>query len=79
MLAEYTDEEIEVVLAHELAHHVHGDIWKGIAFESALVVAGFYLASRALAAFAARGRTAAAWPTSPGCRCCCSRPAACRS
>ena len=52
MLAEYSDEEIEVVLAHELAHHVHGDIWKGIAFESALVVAGFYLASRALAAFA---------------------------
>src|SRR5213079_507327 len=28
MLAEYSDEEIEVVLAHELAHHVHGDIWK---------------------------------------------------
>ena len=53
MLAEYTDDEIEVVLAHELAHHVHGDIWKGIAFESALVVAGFYLASRALAALAA--------------------------
>jgi len=52
MLAEYTDDEIEVVLAHELAHHVHGDIWKGIAFESALVVAGFYLASRALAALA---------------------------
>jgi STE24 endopeptidase len=48
MLAEYSDEEIEVVLAHELAHHVHGDIWKGIAFESALVVAGCFLASRLL-------------------------------
>ncbi len=35
----------EVVLAHEIAHHVHGDIWKGIAFESALIVAGFFLAS----------------------------------
>ena len=46
MLAEYSDEEIEVVLAHELAHHVHGDIWKGIVFESALILAGFYLASR---------------------------------
>src|SRR5262249_51204556 len=44
---------IEVVLAHELAHHVHGDIWKGIAFESALVLGGFYLAARALDAFAA--------------------------
>jgi STE24 endopeptidase len=52
MLAEYSEEEIEVVLAHELAHHVHGDIWKGIAFESALVVSGFYLASRVLSAYA---------------------------
>jgi STE24 endopeptidase len=49
MLAEYSDDEIEVVLAHEIAHHVHGDIWKGIVFESGLIVAGFYLASRVLA------------------------------
>ena len=49
MLAEYSDEEIEVVLAHELAHHVHGDIWKGIVFESVLILAGFYLAARVLA------------------------------
>ena len=48
MLAEYSDEEIEVVLAHELAHHVHGDIWKGIVFEGALTLAGFYLAARTL-------------------------------
>jgi STE24 endopeptidase len=51
MLAEYSDEEIEVVLAHELAHHVHGDIWKAILFEIALVVAGFFFAARLLAAF----------------------------
>jgi STE24 endopeptidase len=50
MLAEYTDEEIEVVLAHELAHHVHGDIWKGIGFESALILVGFYFGARILAA-----------------------------
>ena len=50
MLAEYSDEEIEIVLAHELAHHVHGDIWKGIVFESALVLAGFYCAARTLEA-----------------------------
>jgi STE24 endopeptidase len=48
MLAEYTDDEIEVVLAHELAHHVHGDIWKGLVFESALLMGGFYAASRIL-------------------------------
>lgn len=53
MLAEYTDDEIEVVLAHELAHHVHGDIWKGIGFESALIVVGCYLASRVLESFVA--------------------------
>ena len=53
MLTEYSEDEIEVVLAHELAHHVHGYVWKGIVFESALVVVGFYLASRALAALAA--------------------------
>jgi STE24 endopeptidase len=52
MLAEYSDDEIEVVLAHEIAHHVHGDIWKGIVFESVLTVAGFYLASRVLLAMA---------------------------
>jgi STE24 endopeptidase len=52
MLAEYSDEEIEIVLAHELAHHVHGDIWKGLVFESALVIAGFYVAARVLEASA---------------------------
>jgi STE24 endopeptidase len=52
MLADYSDDEIEVVLAHELAHHVHGDIWKGIALECALILAGFYFAARLLAAFA---------------------------
>jgi STE24 endopeptidase len=50
MLREYSEDEIEVVLAHELAHHVHGDIWKSIALEAALIMAGFYAASRALAA-----------------------------
>jgi len=54
MLADYSEDEIEVVLAHELAHHVHGDIWKGIAFECVLIVAGFYLASRALGSLAPR-------------------------
>ena len=52
MLAEYSDDEIEVVLAHEIAHHVHGDIWKGIAFESLLVFVGFRLASGVLRAAA---------------------------
>lgn len=45
MLAEYTDDEIEVVMAHELGHHVHGDLWTGLAFESTLTVLGFYAAA----------------------------------
>jgi STE24 endopeptidase len=54
MLADYSDDEIEVVLAHELAHHVHGDIWKGIVFESLLVIGGFYAASLVLQLAAGR-------------------------
>lgn len=50
MLADYTDDEIEVVLAHELAHHVHNDIWKGIALESCLILAGFFAAALLLRA-----------------------------
>lgn len=52
LLADHSDEEIEVILAHELAHHVHHDIWSGIAVETALIVAGFYLADQALDAAA---------------------------
>jgi len=40
MLADYSDDEIEVVLAHELGHHVHHDIWVGIVLESALILLG---------------------------------------
>lgn len=39
MLAEYSDDEIEVVLAHELAHHVHGDLTKALALESVVLLA----------------------------------------
>ena len=53
MLAAYSDDEIEIVLAHELAHHVHGDIWRTLGLESALAFAGLYLAARALEAFGA--------------------------
>ena len=51
LLAEHSDDEIEVVLAHELAHHVHGDIWWSIAAESGLIAAGFYAADVALTTF----------------------------
>ncbi len=44
LLAEYSDDEIEVILAHELAHHVHRDIWNGVVLDSALTLVGFYAA-----------------------------------
>jgi STE24 endopeptidase len=50
MLDAYSDDEIEVVLAHELAHHVHGDLWLGMALRTATLFAGAWLAAIALAA-----------------------------
>ncbi len=43
MLDRYTPDEIEVVLAHELGHHVHHDIWKLIVSQSVLTLGGLYL------------------------------------
>ena len=54
LLSDHSDDEIEVVLAHELAHHVHHDIWKGIALETVLMTLGFYLADRVLTAAVGR-------------------------
>ena len=50
LLAAHSDDEIEVVLAHELAHHVYHDIWKSIALDAVLMTLGFYVADRALTA-----------------------------
>jgi STE24 endopeptidase len=44
LLAEYSDDEIEVVLAHELAHHVHRDLWRGIAVQAMVLLGGFFVA-----------------------------------
>ena len=37
LLADFSEDEIEVVLAHELAHHVHRDLWRGIAIQTVLL------------------------------------------
>lgn len=44
LLGAYTDEEIEVILAHELAHHVHGDLWTALGVESGLTLGALALA-----------------------------------
>jgi len=48
MLDHFTPDEIEVVLAHELGHHVHHDIWKLIVSQSILTLGGLYLINLAL-------------------------------
>jgi STE24 endopeptidase len=48
MLQDYTPDEIEVVMAHELGHHRHHDIAKLIVIQSVLMLFGFYLVNLAL-------------------------------
>lgn len=43
MVDRYTPDEIEVVLAHELGHHVHRDIWKLIVSQSLFTLVGLFL------------------------------------
>jgi STE24 endopeptidase len=45
MVDRYTTDEIEVVLAHELGHHVHRDIWKLIISQSILTLGGLFIAN----------------------------------
>jgi STE24 endopeptidase len=67
LLQDYSDDEIEVILAHELAHHVHHDIWTGMALETIVVAAALYAAHAAVLRFGAAVGVSgpgelAAWP-----------------
>lgn len=48
LLDEFTDDEIETVLAHELGHQVHNDIPLSIAVQTVLTLGGLYVASLVL-------------------------------
>jgi STE24 endopeptidase len=48
LLQEFTPDEIETILAHELGHQVHKDILWGILVQIALTVGGLYLTASAL-------------------------------
>jgi STE24 endopeptidase len=54
LLSDFTSDEIETVLAHELGHHVHADIPWSILVQSATVLAEFGLAAVGLAWAVAR-------------------------
>ena len=49
LLAEYSEDEIEVILAHELGHHAHRDILHGLVLEGVLLCGAFSAAALALA------------------------------
>jgi STE24 endopeptidase len=48
LLDNYTDDEIEAVLAHELGHHVHRHILKSIFVQAGITLFGFWAANWAL-------------------------------
>jgi len=48
LLAHYSDDEIEVILAHELGHHAHRDIRTGLVIESLLFAVACAAAAGAL-------------------------------
>jgi STE24 endopeptidase len=48
LINEFSPDEIETILAHELGHHVHKDIPILMAFGTVMTLGGLYLASQAL-------------------------------
>ncbi|MBZ5562134.1 MAG: M48 family metalloprotease, partial [Acidobacteriia bacterium] len=48
LLADFHEDEVEAVLAHEFGHHVHRHILQGIAIQTAATFLGFCLANIAL-------------------------------
>ena len=48
LLQNYSDDEIEAVLAHELGHHVHHHILKSIAVQAGVALLGFWAANAVL-------------------------------
>ncbi len=49
LLANYSTDEIEAVLAHELGHHVHRHIFKSILVQAAITFVGFWASQLGLA------------------------------
>jgi STE24 endopeptidase len=57
------DEEIEVVVAHELGHHVHGDVWRAAAWQALILASTFAMAALALSLVG--GGAFGMWPLQP--------------
>jgi STE24 endopeptidase len=48
LVRDWSDDEVAVVVAHELAHHAHRDLWRAWALNAVLMAAGLFLADRVL-------------------------------
>jgi len=48
LLRSFPPRDVEAVVAHELGHHVHGDIWIGMGLQAVIIITGLALASRLL-------------------------------
>ena len=48
LLQQYSPPEIEIITAHELGHHRHGDTLRLLVIQSAILLVGFYVADLAL-------------------------------
>ena len=68
LLKDFTDDEIEVILAHEIAHHVHRDIWSALAVESAIMLLSLLGAAPRGRPLARRVRHRQYRPSWPRCR-----------
>lgn len=51
LLQNYSHDEIEAILAHELGHHVHGHVFKSILLNVATTLLGFWAANQVLRYF----------------------------
>lgn len=48
LLNQFSEDEIEVVMAHELAHHRHGDLWRMLAWSAGTIFGGLWVADAVL-------------------------------
>lgn len=48
LIRHWSDDEIAVVLAHELGHHAHGDLWRTLGLDAGVLSGGLLLAQIAL-------------------------------
>ena len=51
LLENFSGEEMEVIMAHELCHHVKNHIWLGLALQATLTMLAFYILHRVLPHF----------------------------